>query len=147
MFRFTLLVVGKLKNAHLRKLCEDYAGRLSRQGRLDVIELRDSDTETEGARLSEAIDGRANAVTWVLSEEGKAMRSADLATRIHDRQGGEMTFVIGGPYGLSNPVKQRADQLFSLSPMTFTHEMARFLLLEQLYRAVSINAGSKYHHE
>ncbi|MGB0258786.1 MAG: 23S rRNA (pseudouridine(1915)-N(3))-methyltransferase RlmH, partial [Coraliomargarita sp.] len=62
-------------------------------------------------------------------------------------QGQPAVFIIGGAYGLSDAVKARADGLFALSPMTFTHEIARMILCEQLYRAVSINSGSKYHHE
>jgi len=147
MFRFTLLAIGKLKNRHLRALCEDYAQRLSRMGRLELVELRDAGAETEGRRLLEAIDARRAAAVWALSEEGETMPSETLAHRIQQQRGAEMAFVIGGPFGLSDVVKQRADWLFSLSPMTFTHEMARCLLLEQLYRAASINAGAKYHHE
>ena len=58
-----------------------------------------------------------------------------------------MCFIIGGAYGLSPEVKARADRLLSLSPMTLTHEFARLVLMEQLYRAASINSGSKYHHD
>lgn len=147
MYRLTLLVVGRLKNEHLRALCDDFAGRLRRQGKLEIVEFKDSDPESEGERILTALDSRSDAVVWALAEEGKSMRSADLAKQISALQGGELVLIIGGPYGLSAAVKRRADKLFSLSPMTFTHEMARYLLLEQLYRGVSINAGSKYHHE
>ncbi len=143
----TLLVVGKMKNTHLRALCDDFTARLQRQGRLDIIEFKDSDPESEGARLVAALEAKADASAWVLAEEGKTMGSAQLAARIQEQMGRELVFVIGGPYGLSKAVKQRANRLFALSPMTFTHEMARYLLLEQLYRGVSINSGSKYHHE
>lgn len=147
MYRLTLITVGKLKNAHLRALCEDYLERLKRGGKVDVIEFKDSDPETEGARIIEALKGRDDANVWALAEEGSTMRSVDLAQAIDFQMGAELVFVIGGPYGLSKAVKKHASGLFSLSPMTFTHEMARYLLLEQLYRGVSINAGSKYHHE
>ncbi|GHB89666.1 23S rRNA (pseudouridine(1915)-N(3))-methyltransferase RlmH [Cerasicoccus arenae] len=147
MFRLTLLVVGKLKNAHLRALCEDFSSRLQRLGRLEVVEFKDADPAAEGERFLTALAARSGASVWVLSEEGKCLRSTDLAEQIQARQGAELVFVIGGPFGLSRSVKQRADRLVSLSPMTFTHEMARYLLLEQLYRAASINTGSKYHHE
>ncbi len=147
MFRLTLIAVGRLKNQHLRALCDDYSGRLRRMGRFDTVELKDSDVEAEGSRILTAFDNRAGAESWALAEEGKTMTSTALAQRIQERQGAELVLIIGGPYGLSPSVKQRANRLFSLSPMTFTHEMARYLLLEQLYRAASINTGSKYHHE
>jgi len=147
MYRLTLLAVGKLKNGHLKALCDDYVSRLQRSGKVEVIEFKDSRPEEEAKRFIDAMDTRPDANAWALAEEGDTMRSADLAEAINFHQGGELMFMIGGPYGLEKSVKKRADGLFSLSPMTFTHEMARYLLLEQLYRAVSINAGSKYHHE
>lgn len=147
MYRLTLIAVGRMKNAHLKALCDDYLGRLQRGGRVEIIEYKDSTPEEEGKRFIDAMEARSAANAWALAEEGSTMRSADLAEAIDFHQGGELLFMVGGPYGLSKAVKQRADGLFSLSPMTFTHEMARYLLLEQLYRAVSINAGSKYHHE
>ena len=70
-----------------------------------------------------------------------------LADELQALQGQPVVFVVGGAYGLSEAVKQRADILLSLSPMTFTHEIARMLLCEQLYRTVAIQTGSKYHHE
>jgi len=146
MFRFTLICVGKIKNPHLRALCDDFVQRLERSGRIEIIEHKDSDPHTEGLRISAAIENRPDTVVWALAEEGQTIRSADLAERIAHLRGREMLFLVGGPYGLSDGVKRRADQLLSLSPMTFTHEMARLLLLEQLYRAVSINRGSGYHH-
>ncbi|WP_309398096.1 23S rRNA (pseudouridine(1915)-N(3))-methyltransferase RlmH [Cerasicoccus maritimus] len=147
MFRLTLLAVGKLKNTHLRALCDDFATRLRRQGKVEIIELKDADPDAEGERFLTALDSRREATVWVLSEEGKTMSSSDLAGHIQRQLGAELVFIIGGPYGLSDAIKRRADHLFSLSPMTFTHEMARYLLLEQLYRGASINSGSKYHHE
>lgn len=147
MFRLTLLVVGKLKNAHLRALCEDFTARLRRQGKVEIVELKDADPQAEGERLLAALDARRDATVWVLSEEGKTMTSSALAGHIQRQMGAELILIIGGPFGLTDAVKQRADRLISLSPMTFTHEMARYLLLEQLYRGVSINSGSKYHHE
>ena len=81
-----------------------------------------------------------------MAEEGKTRTSAGLAKELYALQGQPAVFIIGGAYGLSPAVKAKAEVLFALSPLTFTHEIARMLLCEQLYRAVSINAGSKYHH-
>jgi 23S rRNA (pseudouridine1915-N3)-methyltransferase len=74
------------------------------------------------------------------------MASTALAADLGALQGRPAIFVVGGAYGLTGAVKARADKLLSLSPMTFTHEMARYLLSEQLYRADAIHRGSGYHH-
>jgi 23S rRNA (pseudouridine1915-N3)-methyltransferase len=82
-----------------------------------------------------------------MAEEGGTRSSQQLADELQALRGRPAVFIIGGAYGLSDAVKQRADVLLSLSPFTFTHEIARMLLCEQLYRAVSIQTGSKYHHK
>ena len=82
-----------------------------------------------------------------MAEEGRTRSSQKLAAELQALQGRSAVFIVGGAYGLSAAVKSRADVLLSLSPFTFTHEIARMLLCEQLYRAVSIQTGSKYHHE
>ena len=81
----------------------------------------------------------------MLSEEGKLLTTGAFASYISaaDRK---IVFVIGGPFGLTPEVKARATLLWSLSPLTFTHELARLLLCEQLYRALNFNAGGSYHH-
>ncbi|WP_269538188.1 23S rRNA (pseudouridine(1915)-N(3))-methyltransferase RlmH [Cerasicoccus fimbriatus] len=147
MFRLTLLVVGKMKNRHLKALCDDFSGRLQRQAKLEIIELKDAGIDAESERILATIQARPEALVWAMAEEGRTMSSVSLAKEISQLQGRELLMVIGGPYGLSDAVKHQASRLIALSPMTFTHEMARYLLLEQLYRGVSIIAGSKYHHE
>ncbi|WP_269525395.1 23S rRNA (pseudouridine(1915)-N(3))-methyltransferase RlmH [Coraliomargarita parva] len=147
MFRYTIIAIGKMKNRSLAALCDDFAKRLKRPGNFELLELKDGDVQTEGQRILEALDKRRDARVYVMAEEGKTRTSAVLAKELFDLQGQPAVFVIGGAYGLSPEVKARADVLFSLSPLTFTHEIARMLLCEQLYRAVSINSGSKYHHE
>ncbi len=147
MFRYTLIVVGKMKKRSLADLCADYEKRLKRQGNFEVIELKDGTVESEGQRILEALEKRREAKVYVLAEEGKGMRSNDFATELVALQGRPANFVVGGAYGLSKAVKARADAVLSLSPMTFTHEMARFILCEQIYRADAINRGTGYHHE
>lgn len=147
MFRYTLIVVGKMKKRSLADLCADYEKRLKRQGNFEVIELKDGTVESEGQRILEALEKRREAKVYVLAEEGKGMRSNDFATELVALQGRPANFVVGGAYGLSKAVKARADAILSLSPMTFTHEMARFILCEQIYRADAINRGTGYHHE
>ena len=147
MFRFTIIAVGKMKNRSLAALCDDFCQRLKRQGNFELVELKDGEVESEGNRILEALDKRRNARIYVMAEEGRTKASANFASELNLLKGQHAIFIIGGAYGLSPKVKQRADELFALSPLTFTHEIARMLLCEQLYRAVSINTGSKYHHE
>ena len=147
MYRYTVIAIGKMKNRSLAELCDDFSKRLKRQGNFELIELKDGDVESEGQRILEALEKRRDARVYTMAEEGKTRSSAKLAAELAALQGQPAVFIIGGAYGLSDAVKQRADELFSLSPLTFTHEIARMLVCEQLYRAVSINTGSKYHHE
>ena len=147
MFRYTIIAVGKMKNRSLAALCDDFAKRLKRQGNFELVELKDGDVESEGERILDALAKRGDARIYAIAEEGRTCSSQKLAAELQALQGRSAVFIVGGAYGLSAAVKSRADVLLSLSPFTFTHEIARMLLCEQLYRAVSIQTGSKYHHE
>jgi 23S rRNA (pseudouridine1915-N3)-methyltransferase len=147
MFRYTVIAIGKMKNRSLAALCDDFCKRLKRQGNFELIELKDGDVESEGQRILDALSKRSDVRVYAMAEEGKTRSSQKLADELYALQGQQAVFIIGGAYGLSDSVKQRADELFALSPLTFTHEIARMLVCEQLYRAVSIQSGSKYHHE
>ena len=147
MFRYTIIAVGKMKNRSLAALCDDFAKRLKRQGNFELVELKDGDVESEGERILDALAKRGDARIYAMAEEGLTRSSQKLAAELQALQGRSAVFIVGGAYGLSAAVKSRADVLLSLSPFTFTHEIARMLLCEQLYRAVSIQTGSKYHHE
>lgn len=146
MYRYTIIAIGRMKNKPLRALCDDFSKRLKRSGNFELLELKDGDVESEGQRILEALAKRRDARVYAMAEEGQTRASAVFAQELLALQGQPAVFIIGGAYGLSPAVKARADVLFALSPLTFTHEIARMLLAEQLYRAVSINAGSKYHH-
>jgi len=146
MFRHTLIAVGKMKNRPLAALCDDFGKRLKRQGNFELVELKDGDVASEGERILAALAKRGDARIYAMAEEGGTRSSQQLADELQALRGRPAVFIIGGAYGLSDAVKQRADVLLSLSPFTFTHEIARMLLCEQLYRAVSIQTGSKYHH-
>ena len=146
MFHFTLIAVGRIKNKALASLCDDFTKRLKRQGKFEQIELKDGTVENESTRILEALSKRKNARVYALAEEGTTYTSTALANELLNLQGRPVVFIIGGAYGLSQAVKARAKVRLSLSPFTFTHEIARMLLCEQLYRAVSINTGSNYHH-
>ena len=144
--------VGKTRNEHLRSLVEDYLARLRRFVRSEVTELRESSAhdaregiEEESRRIIGAL--RSDALTVLLDVEGREWSSFDLAGEIQKWQSEgrkEVAFVIGGHNGVSKEVAGHAHIRWSLSRLTFTHEMARVLLAEQLYRAYTIINGLPY---
>jgi len=154
--KLRVLCVGRLSEAHLRDGAEDYAGRIARYLPLNVEELKEEKgarkndlrviREREGERLLQRLAPEAFVV--VLDERGRSLTSEDLAGQLdrHMTRGtAELVFVIGGAYGLSEAVKTRANLLLSLSTMTFTHQMARLFLLEQIYRGLTILRNEPYH--
>ena len=147
--RLRLIWPGKTRDPRLKDLVSDYSERLSHFVRCEVTELRESgrsdktgiDKETK--RISDAL--RPGAITVLLDPEGTQWTSQDLAEQVKNWEVSgvkEVAFVIGGPHGMSRDF--RADKRWSLSRMTLTHEMARVLLVEQLYRAYTIVHGLPY---
>ena len=146
MFHLTLLTVGKLKNASIKTLTEDYRKRLKRYGRFETVEFADGTIKSEGQRILDYLNKQSGAKIFILAEEGQTLSSESFAQGLQALQGCQAIFVIGGAFGLDPSVKAKAHKLLSLSPMTFTHEFAQMLLCEQIYRGISILKGSKYHH-
>ena len=138
--RIRLLAVGKLRKPWIQAGITMYLKRLPG---LVVSELKDSNPLKE----SEAIqaDLRSEEQLVVLCEEGELLSSVALARRLEGTGSGRLAFVIGGADGIDPALKARAHWKLSLSPLTFPHELARLLLLEQLYRALSIQQGGAYH--
>ncbi len=136
--------IGKLKDRAMQSRCDEFAKWLSPYAKLEVVELPDSTVEKEGQAILKALEKERNSAVLVLSEEGREFTSVQFAERLggFDRK---VVFVIGGPYGLAPEVKARADLLWSLSKLTFTHELARLLLFEQLFRANNLLHGGNYH--
>lgn len=155
----TVLCVGGLKEAYWRDACAEYQKRLGAFCRLDVVELDEAPApkkasdaqlqavvDAEGKRILQKIP--AGAAVAALCIEGKMMDSPELAERLSRMtvEGvSEIVFVIGGSWGLSDEVKRRAALRLSMSRMTFPHQLARVMLLEQIYRAFQISSGGKYH--
>ncbi len=155
----TVICVGKLKEKYLRDACDEYIKRLSAFCKLNVVELTpyrisenpseseiSSALETEGKEILSKIS--AGAKVYAMCIEGKQMPSEKLAQHLSSAavQGfSNIVFIIGGSHGLSNAVKSRADFRLSMSEMTFPHQLARVMLLEQIYRAYQISSGGKYH--
>lgn len=138
--KLKLLAVGKVKKGWIQQGIKVYHQRLPE---LDIVELKDTHPEKEGGQILAQVQGRDRLIA--LTEDGKTYDSVKFAHLISQAESGSLVFAIGSAEGLSGAVKRSAAQCLSLSPMTFPHELARLLLLEQLYRAKSILQGSKYH--
>jgi 23S rRNA (pseudouridine1915-N3)-methyltransferase len=149
--RFRIIWTGKTRDARLRALIDDYAERLGHFVRCEVTELREvgradkTGIDKETRRISDRL--RPGSLTVLLDSDGAEWTSQQLAAQVRSWEGSgikEVAFVIGGPNGLADDFKARADKRWSLSRLTLTHEMARVLLFEQLYRAYTIIHGLPY---
>jgi len=143
--KFRFLWVGKTKDKNWRALQDEYYARLSHFVRCEVAELKDSGKEFEGKLISDKLN--QSTFVCLLDVKGRSVNSHDLAQTIENWQNRglkEVTFVIGGAEGVASEVVEKADYSLSLSFLTFTHEMARVVLLEQLYRAFTIIKGFPY---
>ena len=153
--RCTLVSVGKLKG-WAAEGSGDYAKRLRRSFPVDIIEVAEVDMNrcsreqvlsAEGERILKRLPAEAYVIS-LDREKGKHQPSEELAWRLEDlgvSGRSHVAFVIGGPLGLSFEVLQRADELWSFGKITLPHALARVVLLEQLYRALKIQRGEKYH--
>ena len=147
--RFRFVWIGKTHDAQMRALVDEYLKRLGRFVRCEVTELREGAGRAGIADESKRIIGalHSDALTVLLDVEGREWSSPQLAAQVEKWQNSgtkEVAFVIGGPEGVSEEVKARADLRWSLSRLTLTHEMARVVLVEQLYRAYTIIHGMPY---
>ena len=139
-----IVCVGRLKEKYFSGAAEEYTKRLSRYGRFEIIELPDL---PEPANASDLARLKPNDYVIAMCIDGPQFTSEAFAEKIaaNDQRGTRLVFVIGGSLGLSPAVVKRADEKLSLSKMTFPHQLARVLLLEQIYRSCKINAGERYH--
>ncbi len=156
---FTLITVGKMKEKPYRQMADEYLKRLSRYGKTEEIELPDLPEPANSSpaiemqiksKEGESILARIKPSDYVIAMTipGKQWDSPGLSRHLDDimnRGNSSIVFVIGGSLGLSEQVIARADEEISMSKMTFPHQLARVMLLEQLYRAMKIRAGERYH--
>lgn len=143
--KFRFVWVGKTKNKHWRALQEEYLRRLSHFVKYEIVELKDDTKENEGKRILENLN--QNSFVCVLDVKGRSVSSHEVARQIENWQNRglkEIAFVIGGAEGVASGVVEKADFSLSLSFLTFTHEEARVILIEQLYRAYTIIKGFPY---
>lgn len=159
MLSVNIICLGRLKEDYLRAACKEYEKRLGTMCKLTINELEPvnlpqnpSDKQIENAlsKEGEMIEAKLlkNAVTYAMCIEGKQRSSEQLAKEFADiglMGKSAVNFIIGSSFGLAPEIKSMADYRLSMSQMTFPHQLARVMLLEQIYRAHSINAGSKYH--
>ena len=138
--RCRILAVGKVRRSWIQDGIELYRKRLPG---LEIIEIRDSTPDKEAESIRASL--RADEHLIALMEEGNAVGSIPFARRLDQLGNQRLAFVIGGADGLTNELKGRAHWQLSLSPMTFPHELARLMLIEQLFRAQAILQGSPYH--
>jgi 23S rRNA (pseudouridine1915-N3)-methyltransferase len=150
--RLRVIWMGKTRDAHLRALVDDYLKRLSHFVRCEISEFRESPAsersvgiDKDSKRISDGL--REGAVNVLLDPAGAEWTSPQLAKEIQRWQDSgtkEVTFIIGGPNGVSAELLKRVSKRWSLSRLTLTHEMSRVVLLEQLYRAYTIIHGLPY---
>ena len=159
MLSIRLICVGKLREQFYVDAFAEYSKRLSAYCKFECIELNEtklgaspSDKEIAAALDKEAGDiERAigkDAYVIEMCVEGRQLKSEDFARRINELAvsgRGRLCFVVGGSFGLSPKIKQRADMRVGMSEMTFPHHLARVMLAEQIYRAFQIRQGTKYH--
>ncbi len=159
MMNIEIICIGKLKEEYLRMACAEYEKRLGAFCKLKITELTPFrlPEEPNSSQIKAALDDEANrilskipsgAAVFPMCIEGKTMTSETFSAEIEKcavSGAGTLCFIIGGSHGLSETVKQRARLRLSMSPMTFPHQLARVMLLEQIYRAFMISNGGKYH--
>ena len=152
--KIIIAAVGKLRRREWRALQEDYLQRLERYTNVRLVEVKDSvgrgypdkvAMQREAEKLLSAVPSAQRII--LLSEDGKVMSSKRLAAFVRSQLEtyDQIAFLTGGPLGFADEVIQRSDMSLSLSRLTFPHEMARIIFLEQLYRAFTILRGQKYH--
>ena len=159
MQKVTVLCVGKLKEKFYTEASAEYVKRLGRHCKIEIVELPEfrlpeapSDGDVQRALAQEAAAIREKlpkgGAVIAMCIEGKLLSSEDLSKKLEQLAVSgktQLTFLIGGSFGLHQSIKDMADLKLSMSPMTFPHHMARIMLLEQIYRAYQIQQGTKYH--
>ena len=159
MLGVTIICLGKLKEKYLRDARDEYSKRLSAFCKLNIVELTpkklsdnpsqkeiENALQTEAKKITEKIP--KGAYIYSLCIEGKQVSSEELSAEFQNIGVGGVSiivFIIGSSFGLSDEIKRMSNKKLSMSKMTFPHQLARIMLLEQIYRAVQISAGTKYH--
>ena len=143
--KISVLCVGKIKERYLTEGIEDYFRRINKYHKLEIIEVDDSVPDIEEGKIIKYIDNRDYVIT--LEIDGNSLSSVELAEKIDKTfiSNSNITFIIGGSYGLSDNIKKRSNYKLSFSRMTFPHGLFRMIFLEQLYRSFKILNNETYH--
>ncbi len=154
--RISIIAVGKLKDKYLQAGIETYLKRIKKYSKIELVRIKEEPKPNRSSELK-AIEKEGEKIISTLkrgdtlialTEEGTTFTSPQFAQKLialRDQTPGRLVFAIGSGPGLSPSVKRRADLLLSLSKLTFPHQLALLLLLEQIYRALTINEGEPYH--
>lgn len=159
MININLICIGKLKEQYLKDACAEYIKRLGAFCKISITEIAPVKLKENPspAQIVNALNEEGKSILEKCSEssyiiamciEGLQISSEELAEKINEitiMKSGKIDFIIGGSHGLSSAVKNKADYRLSMSKMTFPHQLARVMLLEQIYRQFMINSGGKYH--
>lgn len=147
-----IICVGKIKEKFFKEAIEEYKKRLSKYTKLQIIEVEDVNLPNESLikqKESELIEKNINEKDYVitLEIEGKELNSIELSKKIQELEtfSPNITFIIGGSYGLDEKIKQRSNYKLSFSKLTFPHQLFRVILLEQIYRVYKIKNNESYH--
>lgn len=156
MLNITILVLGKLKEKYWAEAEKEYLKRLSPYAKIKIIELpEEAFTEKDNVEIIKKKEANKiqknltqNSLVIALHERGKEMTSPDFANFLKNNstKGENLVFIIGGPRGLHTDILNLADKKISLSQLTFPHQMVRTILLEQIYRSITIMQGKSYHY-
>ena len=153
-----LITIGKTKTHYVSEGIDEYLKRLKRYVPFEITEIADvknagriskeEQKEAEGVQILNRLQPSDHII--LLDERGKQYKSIEFADKLQNIMASgkkRLVMVVGGPYGFSKPVYERANELLSLSKMTFNHEMVRLFITEQIYRGMTILRGEPYHHE
>ena len=140
-----VICVGKIKEQYLKDLINDYLKRINKYHKLDIIELKDSNIIDESKEILKYVDSKDYIITMEIN--GNKLSSVELSKKIDNllMNCSNITFIIGGSYGLHNDIKNISNYSLSFSDLTFPHGLFRGLLLEQIYRSFKILNNESYH--
>lgn len=154
--KISLLIIGKTDEAYLKEGIQKYVDRLKHYCQLEITELHDVKLgKKANAKLQKDEEGKilmdklkSNDFVVLLDEKGKEYTSVEMANYLQKRMNGgtDIVFIVGGPFGFSERIYERANSKLALSKLTFSHQMVRLFFVEQLYRSFTILKGEKYHH-
>jgi len=156
--KIALLQTGKTTEKHITEGIDNYSARIRKFSDFDIITIPDlKNTRNMSPREQKTLEGKKilghlgkDDFPVLLDERGRELRSVEFASWLHKHSlnsGKRIVFIIGGPWGFSDEVHEKAGMEISLSKMTFPHQLVRLLFVEQLYRAFTIIKGEPYHHE